>query len=82
MIFTLFADYMIAYLGYYFIGLSVGYLSHLLVDMLTVSGVPLMYPREGMVRIGNLKTGEDDKWVCKIFVVITLALVILRLSLV
>lgn len=80
-IFTLFADYMVKYLGYYFIGLSIGYLSHLLVDMLTVSGVPLLYPREGMCRIGNLKTGEDDVWVSKIFAVITIALVILRLGL-
>lgn len=82
-IFTLFADYMVEYLGYYFIGLSVGYLSHLLVDMLTVSGVPLLYPHSNkMYRIGNLVTGEDDKWVCKILAIVTVILVIVRLSLV
>ncbi|GAA0101568.1 metal-dependent hydrolase [Paraclostridium bifermentans] len=82
-IFTLFADYMVKYLGYYFIGLSVGYLSHLLVDMLTVSGVPMLYPHsEKMYRFANLKTGEDDNWVSMILSIATVALVTLRVGLI
>lgn len=77
---TLFADMLVSYMGYYFIGLSVGYLSHLLVDMLTVSGVPLMYPYTNkMYRFSNLTTGEDDNWVSKILLVIFVVILLVRI---
>lgn len=82
-VFTLFADCLVEYLGYYFIGLSIGYLSHLLVDMLTVSGVPLLYPySEKMYRAARLTTGEDDKWVSRVLAIVTVILVAIRLTLI
>lgn len=50
--------------GYYLplaLGLSVGYVSHLLLDMLTVSGIPLFYPFSNHTfRLARLKSGQDD----------------------
>lgn len=77
---TLFADILVNYIGYYIIGIAVGYISHLLVDMLTVSGVPLMYPYTNkMYRLATLTTGEDDKWVSKILFIIFIIFTLIRL---
>lgn len=77
---TLFADILVNYIGYYIIGISVGYVSHLLVDMLTVSGVPLMYPYTNkMYRLATLTTGEDDKWVSKILFIVFIVFTLIRL---
>lgn len=53
--------------GYYLaitIGLSVGYLSHILIDLLTISGLPLLYPISNKTfRLAKLHTGRDDPFV-------------------
>lgn len=50
--------------GFYFpfvIGLSVGYASHLLLDMLTISGIPLLFPLSNQTfRLAKLRSGSDD----------------------
>ena len=54
------------------IGISVGYLSHLLPDMSTKSGVPLLYPFiRKSYRIARLTTGKHDVLVSAIAVAIT-----------
>jgi len=54
----------VAYQGYYFpfaLGLMIGYASHLVLDMMTVSGVPLLYPFSNhSFRIAKFRTGRDD----------------------
>lgn len=52
------------------IGISVGYVSHLILDMLTVSGIPLFLPITRKVfRIGRLKSGVHDPLVI-IFIIL------------
>lgn len=49
------------------IGLMLGYLSHLLMDMLTVSGVPLLWPiYSRKISIAKLKTNRDE-WIAILF---------------
>lgn len=56
------------------LGLIVGYSSHLLLDMLTVSGIPLLFPfTKKSVRIAKLRSGKDDFMVSIICIVITIA---------
>lgn len=51
-------------LGFYIpfaLGLIVGYASHLVLDMTTVSGIPLLYPVVNKsYRIAKLRSGRDD----------------------
>lgn len=48
-------------LYYAALGVSVGYLSHLLLDALTVSGIPAFKPfSDKMIRFARFKTGESD----------------------
>lgn len=54
------------------IGISVGFLSHLILDMSTKSGVPLLYPFiRKSYRIAKLTTGKHDMLVAVIAVMIT-----------
>lgn len=49
------------YLMPLFMGMSIGYGSHLLLDMLTISGIPLFYPLSNQsVRMLKLRSGRDD----------------------
>lgn len=58
------------------IGISAGYISHLLLDMSTTSGVPLLHPfTKKSYRISKLKTGKHDLFVSVAFLVVTLAIV-------
>jgi len=61
--------------GYYLpfaFGLIVGYASHLLLDMLTVSGIPLLYPFiTRPIRLARFKTGRDDLIVSLLMVGLT-----------
>lgn len=43
------------------IGLNIGILSHLILDMMTVSGVPLFYPYKKSFRIMKLKTNTEHE---------------------
>ncbi|RKO61839.1 metal-dependent hydrolase [Caldibacillus debilis] len=65
----------IAWKGYglvFFIGIIIGYASHLVLDMLTVSGIPLLYPFSSkMIRIAGLRTGKDDWLVILLTVAVT-----------
>lgn len=54
------------------IGISVGFLSHLLLDMSTKSGVPLLYPfTRKSFRISKLTTGKHDWVVSTIAILLT-----------
>lgn len=58
------------------IGISVGFLSHILLDMTTKSGVPILYPFvRKSYRIARLTTGKHDMLVAVIAVLITAATV-------
>lgn len=60
------------------IGVSVGFLSHLLLDMTTKSGIPLMYPfLPKSFRIARLTTGKHDLFVSCIAVALTATTVFL-----
>lgn len=65
------------YKGYglaFILGIIMGYASHLFLDSLTVSGIPLLYPfSKKMYRIARLRTGQDDWLVLVLTVVITSA---------
>lgn len=64
---------MVAFLYAQFaIGISVGFASHLLLDMSTVSGIPLLYPfiRKSF-NVANLKTGKHDALVSILVIVLT-----------
>lgn len=46
------------------LGVGIGYISHLLLDMLNPRGVPLGYPITKIkCRIGNIKTGENGEYI-------------------
>lgn len=45
------------YGGYITKGFMIGYLSHLILDMLNPMGVPLLFPNKKMVSIAGIKTG-------------------------
>lgn len=57
-----------------FTGIIIGYSSHLLLDMLTVSGIPLLYPFSNrMFRVARLRTGRDD-WIVTTTTILVTAL--------
>lgn len=45
------------------LGLNIGILSHLILDMMTISGVPLLYPYRKNFRIMKLKTNTEHEFV-------------------
>lgn len=60
------------YVPIYLIGSMVGYLSHLFLDMLTVTGVPLFKPfTDHMFRIAKLRTGEVEGKVSAVCIFLT-----------
>lgn len=55
------------YWRFTFLGLGIGYLSHLLADMLTVEGCPILYPlTNSNVRLMKLKTKNKLTWLAAI----------------
>lgn len=55
------------YWRFTFLGLGIGYLSHLLADMLTVEGCPILYPlTKTNVRFLKLKTKNKSTWLAAI----------------
>ena len=43
------------------LGFSIGYISHLLLDAMTVSGVPLLYPYKKKFRMMRLRTNTEHE---------------------
>lgn len=43
------------------LGFNIGYISHLILDMMTVSGIPLLYPNKKRYRIMKLKTNTEHE---------------------
>ena len=61
-------------ISYIIIGLPIGYLSHLLMDMMTVSGVPLFWPIiNKKISILPLKTNRDE-WIAILLFIIPVVL--------
>ena len=44
------------------IGLNIGILSHLILDMMNPTGVPLFYPYRKMYRVCKISTGSAGEW--------------------
>lgn len=66
-------------LNYLVFGFSIGYASHLLLDALTVSGIPVFKPfSEHSFRLAKLRTGVDDPGVQFILIVMTIGVVYLQ----
>ena len=58
---NLIPDMLIGFYLPFALGLIIGYASHLLLDVLTVSGIPLLYPfSKQNIRIAKLRSGKDD----------------------
>ncbi len=61
------------------IGIAVGILSHLFLDMLNPSGVPLLYPIKQRFHLMNIETGSGrEKRMFWLFILIVIALVVYR----
>lgn len=58
-------------------GFLIGYFSHILLDMFTVSGVPLFYPSKKRFRIMKIRTGKGGE---KIFRYVLIGLMIIYAS--
>ena len=56
------------------IGLVIGYMSHLLMDSLTVAGIPLFYPHKKKYRLMRIRTGSEGEVV--VFGMIVLAMIL------
>ena len=62
----------IGFVPVYMVGSTIGYASHLILDMLTVSGVPLLFPiSDHMFRIARLRTGTVEKQVSAVCIFLT-----------
>lgn len=62
--------------GWFLPPLVIGYLSHLMGDMLTNSGVPLLWPQRGKVSIPVFNTGSILEPVVRVGLVVVLAAMI------
>ena len=51
-----------------FVGVSIGYISHILSDMLTIEGVQLCWPKEDRVSIANIRTDSFAEWIVSTFI--------------
>lgn len=76
---ALYLDGSLQSLYYTFVmGLTFGMISHLLVDSMTVSGIPLLYPvSQKKFKIAKFRTNSDESLVSFILVVVTALLVLL-----
>ncbi|MFJ8531234.1 metal-dependent hydrolase [Bacillus sp. NPDC094106] len=73
---TFFNGYLQVMYSQFVIGVTVGYLSHLLLDSMTKSGVPLLYPfTKKHFRIAKFKTNRDEFIVSSICIVVTSVIV-------
>lgn len=57
----------------FFVGLIIGYLSHLLLDALNPTGVPLFYPLDYKITFANVTTGGIWEWA--VFIILSFAFV-------
>lgn len=60
--------------GYY--GILLGYLSHLVLDMLNPEGIPLLFPVKFKVRIAGIKTGGIMEHVFRALLVVVTAILL------
>lgn len=59
------------YWNTFFAGACIGYLSHLLADMLTVEGCPILWPiYKGNIRILKLKTKNASTWIAAVILAV------------
>lgn len=66
-------------LNYLALGFSIGYASHLLLDALTVSGIPALKPfSERSFRLARFRTGVDDPGVQFLLIALTIGIVYLQ----
>ncbi|MES5837493.1 metal-dependent hydrolase [Bacillus cereus group sp. MG11] len=73
---TFFDGYLQVLYSQFVIGITVGCLSHLLLDSMTKAGVPLFYPfTKKHFRIAKFRTNRDEFVVSTICIVVTLAIV-------
>lgn len=68
-------DVVLGYVEVYLIGMTLGYGAHILYDMFTITGVPLMYPISHVdVHLTNMKTGGAiEKIASAISIIVTIA---------
>jgi inner membrane protein len=59
--------------SYYAIGLSIGYLSHLLSDSLTPMGIRIFYPFSSWKLRGPIKVGSAGEWIVLFGLVVLVA---------
>lgn len=71
-----------AYWRFTFLGLGIGYLSHLLADMLTVEGCPILFPlTKNNKRFLKLKTKNKSTWIAAIaLAIVPICLMIMLLG--
>lgn len=60
------------------LGFNIGYISHLMLDMMTVSGVPIFYPYKKCYRLMKCKTGTDSETIVSCLLVVFITYMIFR----
>jgi inner membrane protein len=60
-------------------GLMIGYILHIVADMLTISGVKLFYPWKRNIRIPLFKTGGFREWVLGLVLIVVSTMQIIAL---
>lgn len=61
------------------LGIGLGYLSHLILDMLNPLGVPLLYPFiKHKYKIGKIRTGESGEYIVAVLLIIFITYVFLK----
>lgn len=66
---------MLGYIQVYLLGVNIGYLSHIVLDMITREGVPLFRPLfKFKVSLSPFKTGSGIEWVVKVCSLIVIAI--------
>lgn len=70
---TIFSTMIYNSLDIFALGVTVGYISHLLLDMLNPTGVPILYPySKHRISVANIKTGKHEGIVSAICNIITI----------
>lgn len=73
-VFSVLADSVIPVAYSFGVGLSIGYLSHLILDMFNPTGVPIFYGiYNGKISLANIRTGSHERGVSNVCNLITIA---------
>lgn len=71
---------MLGYIQVYLLGVNIGYLSHIILDMITREGVPLFRPLfKFKVSLGPFKTGSNIEWITKLFSLIVISISLINI---